>query len=197
MEELYKTDHSVTLIEAMSQAWQTSQRHIVLTGDGGTGKSTLLASTFLQLVTSDTVVPLYFDLSGDLSGMGEKETIQHRLITDYCGQLENETCSQALYKLFSGGGALPAPRYVFLIDGINESETPGQYLTEINRFMQDYDSVQIVLAGRDYFSVLGKCFSPPRHVEQARKHHSTKKDSSSVGLFIDSGSFIGIISTQE
>ncbi len=156
MSDFTCNESKTTLTEAMSQAWQTEKRHIIITGDGGAGKSTLLASTFLQLVSSDTVVPLYFDLSGDLSGMSEKETIQHRLITDYCGQLENETSSQALYKLFSGGGALPAPKFVFLIDGINESEAPGQYITEIISNLLEYDSVQVVMASRYFLPELVK-----------------------------------------
>lgn len=143
-----------TLLEATHDAWSSGKKHIIITGDGGTGKSSLLLSMFFHVTSLDNVIPLFFDLSQ----MRENETIQERLIADYCGQIINDAVSQDLKAAFSGNKALPESRYVFFIDGINETDDTDRYLTEICKFIQDYDLVQIVMASRRFFHKLSGYF---------------------------------------
>ena len=146
---LYSTE---SFIDAMNEAWSSSKRHIVITGDGGAGKSYFLMDVFCRLCEHQEIIPLYFDLTT----LGKDESIRSRIITDYCGTIKTETSN--LGNIFSVERQLPRPSFVFCIDGISETDNPAVYIREIKQLLYNYNSIQIVLSARSFFWQLSDQF---------------------------------------
>ncbi len=154
MNNAQESSSIATLINAMKAAWLSEKRHIILEGDGGTGKSYLLLSAFCHMVEYDSAIPLYTDLSK----MFENETIKNRIITDYCGTVKDLAVDQSLKLMFNADNRTNHPGFVLLVDGIDETTDPTKYLREIVEIQNEYQNVQIVLASRNPIERLEKYF---------------------------------------
>ncbi len=146
---LYSTE---SFIDAMNVAWTSRKRHIVITGDGGAGKSYFLMDVFCRLCEHQEIIPLYFDLTT----FGKDESIKNRIITDYCGAIKTDTSN--LRNVFSVEHPLPKPSFVFCIDGISETDNPSIFIREIKQLLYEYNCIQIVLSARSFFWQLSDQF---------------------------------------
>ena len=156
MDSRKATSDSVSLLEAMHEAWNSPKRHLMVVGDGGTGKSYLFMDAFCRLAgdEDEEIIPLYFDLTK----MGG--SIRDRIITDYCGSLD-DTNEEDLTSVINGklksvftSKRPDKPECVFFIDGLNEVESSkylGEIITEFLNDYDGYDGIQIVIAVRNPF----------------------------------------------
>ncbi len=133
----------------LKSAWASERRHVLLIGESGSGKTSLLKSFACG---EGDAVRIYSDLA---PARGEN-CITLQILHDYCGLLPNqesgETGRESLLRLFRAENA-GGPGFVLLLDGIDELDPdicPGLH-RELGE-LASCSALQIVIAvpDRDY-----------------------------------------------
>ena len=129
--------------EMLSTAWNGGKRHIIVTGESGTGKT-----AFLQRIARDLqeCVPIYVNLS---TAHGNNLIIS-KILKEYCGELEATDSELALTEKLLQILNTPCearPSYILLLDGIDEiaDSIRGNISREIKQ-LSVCAGVQLVIA---------------------------------------------------
>lgn len=141
------------LFELVEQLWKndTSKRHAVLIGEGGSGKTTQLKKLWQDHLSHNsalnTPIPIYIPLD---RFDGDSKYIQNQIIKNYCGQLDGKSDDQNrtnLLHLFKQTGDSPR-RFILLLDGINEATSQNQLVKEIKDDLLECKNLQIIISSR-------------------------------------------------
>lgn len=129
--------------QMLKAAWNSDKRHILVTGDTGSGKTYFLQNIACTLTES---VPIYIDLAR----ANGNSFILKEILREYCGHTEfNDTESILTAKLLEllNTRANECAKYVILLDGIDEIPpcTPSNLNTELEQLC-NLAGAQLVIA---------------------------------------------------
>ena len=129
----------------LDSAWNSETRHILVSGENGTGKTFFLLNMACELRKS---TPIYIDLS---AANGDSY-ISREILKEYCGHSEFQETDSLLNKKLIIVFSEPAyneAKYVLLLDGIDEISPhySGNLCKELE-MLASCSGVQIVLAAK-------------------------------------------------
>lgn len=139
----YSSDEGFGILNLLQDIWKESGvRHVILSGDGGVGKSTSMYFACRKLAEQSHIPALYFNLEA-LESNGED------IITCICRILyDNRDAREELFQFLKEYHHNPS-LYLFL-DGMNEvaPETAERYIRQMKQ-LSAWEGIQIVITSRD------------------------------------------------
>lgn len=127
--------------------WKKNKQNILLTSDGGMGKTTQLINCFRKLLSKDeyTEVPIYIDVKS--IEYNEKKPIFRYLYSTYCGKINSiENIDEKIIR------SLNLEKedkliYVFIVDGLNETTNKGNILNDIKK-LKKFNCCRFIVSSR-------------------------------------------------
>ena len=141
--------------QMLDSAWKSEHRHILVSGESGSGKTSFLKNIACELEES---IPIYIDLSA----VNGDNYISKTILKEYCGYTEFEDTETVLEnKLISilNEPADSSAKYVLLLDGIDE--IPSWFTCNLCKELEmlaGCSGAQIVLAANSMNTVRANFF---------------------------------------
>lgn len=144
------TDNAPPLYHYLNDSWNSAAplQHLILSGEGGSGKTTSLLET-AALLQEEAVPVLYIPMNALTAQAHPLECYLEKVVfpthENALGVLRNCCCQQR--------NESSVPQVVFFLDGVNEinDSIRSEAITDIQTWM-GYDNLQIVVAGRSGIS---------------------------------------------
>lgn len=127
--------------------WIKNKQNILLTSDGGMGKTTQLINCFRKLLSKDeyTEVPIYIDVKS--IEYNEKKPIFRYLYSTYCGKIHSiENIDEKIIKSLNLEKEEKL-MYVFIIDGLNETTKKGNIVNDIKK-LKKFNCCRFIVSSR-------------------------------------------------